>query len=543
MAESLTAVTSVAGIVGLADVALRLSKEVYVFFSAIADASEQIRRMITEVESTNRLLIDVRNLSDEHQKSLYATRDNLGLSELVKTLEICQKEAQELDRLVKSMESTQSTNKVKRLANRFQWVAHEASLKRLCQDLNRHKASLTMALSISGRRHEIELRRVGDVTCRSLSRLQASTTSQHQTVLAEIQHSRAVGSQSLEETIQEMRGMSINRHDIVGPIKDALSTTAASMRSEARSIRVHQRDTRRQIQGGKEVSSQQWRSVRRDLSHANIENMHAILATKDIVSQMDQKMEKLSSYFAAMTNSASNEGSWQEALASVDLEAIDVTLALMKKPVLEFLNSLVWSEAVPELSPAAIELAQSEFIHLLASYYEQSALLVRQLLDPKPPHPPLAQRQKMLPAVKSQLFRKEDARKGIARSALDVDIRTIDTEYGSLGITVAQVTAKDVISIRLDSLADQYGPLQSIVSLSAFSKLPSVSTGFRARFVEDLRDSHRSIVDRSVRTFEITPGDVPIMGALLEDDAPLIHIVKRMKTVHFSFQRTALLFK
>ena len=116
--------------------------------------------MATELQSTSRVVLHGQTFSNEHGNLLFATIDALALSEAVETLQICQREARALAGSIKSEQSTVSTTKVKRLATRFRWVFQKASLERLCLDLNSQKLSLLGAISTSGRRNEIQIRKV-----------------------------------------------------------------------------------------------------------------------------------------------------------------------------------------------------------------------------------------------------------------------------------------------------------------------------------------------------------------------------------------------
>lgn len=122
MAEPVSIAASAAGFVGLVDVALRASKEVYTFFSALGDATREIKLLSAELKDISDILAEVHAFTSDYALSSFAANGGPKLESLLNTLRKMQDEVSNLSKAVKPMEPNASRTKVKTMANHFQWV-------------------------------------------------------------------------------------------------------------------------------------------------------------------------------------------------------------------------------------------------------------------------------------------------------------------------------------------------------------------------------------------------------------------------------------
>lgn len=159
MADPVSTAASVAGFVGLADVALRASKELYVFFDGFNDVTKEIKLLSTELKDVNDVLSEIRTFASDYEISLFGAKDLLKIQELLSILHACEKDVAKIKRKLKFMESNIGRAKVKRLVNSFQWVFMRDRFQGLQHELGRHKETLHIMLSVCGRRNDIQIRK------------------------------------------------------------------------------------------------------------------------------------------------------------------------------------------------------------------------------------------------------------------------------------------------------------------------------------------------------------------------------------------------
>ncbi|KAK3170287.1 hypothetical protein OEA41_009674 [Lepraria neglecta] len=197
MANPPSVAANAAALVGIADIALRASKELYSFFSTIKDAPKDIILSTTELQAVSHVLSEIRIFSTEFGDSPFTTKDRLSLKALLSTLRACEK-----------------NNK----------------LEHLQQELSRHKDILHTSLSLCGRENDISLRKQADIAQQIIDSLHDSTTEQYQILDGRIQEAASQASQSslkalnaiqsLESTnIRGFEGLGASASSIFGAIE------------------------------------------------------------------------------------------------------------------------------------------------------------------------------------------------------------------------------------------------------------------------------------------------------------------------------------
>lgn len=140
-----------AGVVSLADVVWRTSKELYAFFAAVNDASKDVQSMLLELQHFDGILTSIKNNADSFNSSACATDDGLSASGLLANLRYCLGEFEVLKDMVEESKRNQGQGSVKKLASKIKWVFDEKKIVRSCKRLGNVKVLLTTVLSLAGR--------------------------------------------------------------------------------------------------------------------------------------------------------------------------------------------------------------------------------------------------------------------------------------------------------------------------------------------------------------------------------------------------------
>ena len=153
--------TVTAGVVSLADVLWRTSKELYGFFSDVKNASKNVQSMRLELQQLEGILLSIHKHAESYDKSLYSTEDGLSASGLLTNLQYCEAEFKGLNDIVEESRRNQGLGPVDRLASKFKWVLDEKKVTRCCQRLEKVKLLLNTVLSLDGRKDTVLLLRHG----------------------------------------------------------------------------------------------------------------------------------------------------------------------------------------------------------------------------------------------------------------------------------------------------------------------------------------------------------------------------------------------
>jgi hypothetical protein len=153
MSDPLSLVASGAAVLGLADVLLRASKELYSFFHELKDASRNVALVLAELDQLGALFASAQQYTNESE----ASNDCLAIPEVSKALENCRAEFEGLRAWVEKAGVGPGDGRVKRMAKKLKWVVDDAKLSHSRQNLERLKSSLGIALSAAGRSVEFLL--------------------------------------------------------------------------------------------------------------------------------------------------------------------------------------------------------------------------------------------------------------------------------------------------------------------------------------------------------------------------------------------------
>jgi len=152
MADPLSVTASVAGIVSLADVLWRTSKELYEFFSAVRNAPKDVQSMLLELQHFDGILTSINSHAESYAKSSFCTEDGLSVFGLWTALKDCEKEFKNLWEIVEKSRPHQGLGPVEKLVSKFKWVFDEKKIAQSQRRLKTVKDSLNTVLSLAGRK-------------------------------------------------------------------------------------------------------------------------------------------------------------------------------------------------------------------------------------------------------------------------------------------------------------------------------------------------------------------------------------------------------
>ena len=153
MAEALATLGGVAGAVQLAGAIHRVSAELYGFFWAIKDASEEMQRLCDVLQGLESATRNIRLHNAEHASSIAAVEEHEVLPEVVANLKIIERE---LNALRKTSESSVATGHADagtlslRLIRGIKWVNNKKHIDAVAGRLERHKSNLELAMIALG---------------------------------------------------------------------------------------------------------------------------------------------------------------------------------------------------------------------------------------------------------------------------------------------------------------------------------------------------------------------------------------------------------
>jgi hypothetical protein len=142
--------SSVAGAASLIDLSLRLARELFVFLSALSDASAELRRLHCLVGELNGLFSQVQILRQSYQSSSLLASNQAAFGSIDEHLESCTEDLKLLREILNSPDTTKDTA-FNRFGKKIRSVFNEKEIAKVSLRLEGRKASLSAALSIIGR--------------------------------------------------------------------------------------------------------------------------------------------------------------------------------------------------------------------------------------------------------------------------------------------------------------------------------------------------------------------------------------------------------
>ena len=150
MSDPFSAAANAAAFVGLADVACRGARELYVFISALKSATAEMRKLGRELQDLEQIVSGLRSYCTDFVGAASAPADTAVLTSLVSCMKTCDEELCSLKQLLRSKPVPRDA--VHRFGIKVKWVFDEDKIAKSSLRLGRAKVSLNTALSMLGRK-------------------------------------------------------------------------------------------------------------------------------------------------------------------------------------------------------------------------------------------------------------------------------------------------------------------------------------------------------------------------------------------------------
>jgi hypothetical protein len=148
--DPFSAAANAAAFVGLADLACRGARELYVFISALKSATAEIRKLGRELQDLEQIISSLRRYCADFVSAASAPADTAVLSSLVSCMKTCDEELCSLKQLLHSKAAPRDA--MHRFGIKVKWVFDEDKIAKSSLRLDRTKLSLNTALAMLGRR-------------------------------------------------------------------------------------------------------------------------------------------------------------------------------------------------------------------------------------------------------------------------------------------------------------------------------------------------------------------------------------------------------
>jgi hypothetical protein len=483
MADPLSTAANAAAIVGQADVACRLGKELYEFFRAIKDAPRDIQNMLQELRSLEGTLLEVRKLAVDYADSPFSN-DGLSSVLLEQTLQGCVAESKSLLALVEKA-ATPATSAIDRFKN-FKWVLDHKKVEQSLGRLQRLRASLNMALSLSGRRNEITIRNQISLTRDDIRNLAvASQTSQ---------------ADSVDLVCQAITQSAGSTSTLIESLQRENRTSVSGISAQLRSF---QRDVKQDASGHSSLIQSFQREVRNDTRMRLRRDRSQFNRTMRMNSDVRQ-MKSMLARFA--TIHIRGEDRQTQVINGVNVETLTTPLILMKSKFYAAITQLFGNEYKEDA-----QFLLQEFDVLLAASYEVSAQSLRDK-QRKPHNSPIRGCDSSETGIDSQHLGDMNST-GQVTAAARLPLVRRQRFYGC-----SCTPSNLIISIEKRQASEGSG---GAIVRAGFEFTPQYALsrkGVSVIFEKAIQASVYPTISRHIRTFNVIPDDHPIYLAVFNDD-------------------------
>ena len=388
MADPISVAANAAALVGLADLALKASKELYNFFNDLRDAPTEIKHLETELEEVSRLLSDIRIFSLDFRSSPFASKDGRGLESLLSALKSCEQDITSMRESLQPIENHRnSRTKIKSVASRVQWVFMKDKIERFQQQLGRHKITLLTSLSLRGRWNEISLRDCAEVAPQEFADLRVLATEHYQGLNGSLNETKTQLARISETTLQAMQNMITASYDDSKIIKDSSTATTISIGKLARYLRQDNVEMRRELQAIRHMvktsrlnacaescqtnhgASSEMKNLRRGIRYNQRKQKRFIQTRESLQANSSRNPDPPLACMSSFNLAGNEQLEWRSLLEQIGIACITLPLLLMRDP----LQTVLFSQA--SYGGLTSDWIWSEYNRLLAASHEFSALL------------------------------------------------------------------------------------------------------------------------------------------------------------------------
>lgn len=147
MAEALS---SVAAVIGLADVVFRMCRSLYQDLMSLKEVPEQVNTLSDSLLVWAKVSQGIKSIAQQYEASPFARADGLSSGALCDALYSCQTVCKTIEVLVKGYREAQAQSKLKLLKN-IKWMFNAKRLRAALAGLEQAKLSLNLTLNAINR--------------------------------------------------------------------------------------------------------------------------------------------------------------------------------------------------------------------------------------------------------------------------------------------------------------------------------------------------------------------------------------------------------
>ncbi|OCL15443.1 ankyrin [Glonium stellatum] len=183
MAEALSVIASV---VQFADVACRVSRDVYTFMSALKDAPNELRRLHQRAKELMEILFEIKTLAEAYKNSTLLTGNENIFDTLKEVLKSCTDDLRLLQKAIPVSNNASDKSFLRQLQKGFKTVFKGKEITKVSQRLDNQKASLSNIISIIGRRNDLRIYENIQSTVNEAHGFRSSLLSQSNTIQEQV---------------------------------------------------------------------------------------------------------------------------------------------------------------------------------------------------------------------------------------------------------------------------------------------------------------------------------------------------------------------
>ncbi|KAK3390286.1 hypothetical protein B0H63DRAFT_538537 [Podospora didyma] len=184
MADPLSTLGAIASAIKAADVAIRVSREIYKFLGELKSASDDVQRLRNELQETELLFGNVLTYMNEFSQdsAQQGTHENLNLLLPPSLTLAVDGFAEDIELIRKCLPANLS-----RVIGRAKFVFQKSRIEELTQRLVHRKATITLALAVIGRSHDLATRSSQSEALAQLRRMESSIAAHHDDVISRLE--------------------------------------------------------------------------------------------------------------------------------------------------------------------------------------------------------------------------------------------------------------------------------------------------------------------------------------------------------------------
>ncbi|KAL9122130.1 MAG: hypothetical protein Q9187_001307 [Circinaria calcarea] len=378
------ALSSLAAVVGLADVTCRIGKELYVFFNAIKHASQDVQTMLKELQQLDTIISGIHTLAENNNKPPFSTDDQLSFSAIFQALHDCKNEFETLRELVEKFKPNQQLGAKEHLANKVKWILDEKKITKSCRKLERLKLSLTAVLTSVGWQNSVKIQHQLKFDREDISKNQEAAALQNQAFHNDIKYAMTNLQTSSTQAQVSLNDLQVSTSTGISNLQDIAQTTQINTTTVQRQIQeaqvtvsTGQNEIRGEIVQASSNTSRALRIVSKNMKKDRKLQMQSQKSLNNFIRKNTKCLGSILTQLSSMTITSDNVNNVNALTDDINLETITMPLMLMKSHFSKTLAMLAQDPHI-DISNEDADMLLLEFNKLLAASHAASANVLKQ---------------------------------------------------------------------------------------------------------------------------------------------------------------------